>query len=85
MRKRDRTNEERRFDDKLKVGIERLGTNPRVIIDGLTLFPHVCRTDDFGRKGHKCQILESRGFTSKIRFEDGYTAVVSRQNIRRSD
>jgi hypothetical protein len=84
MRKRDRTNEERRFDDKLKIAIERLGTNPKTF-DEPTSFRHVCRTDDFGRKGHKCQILESRGFTAKIRFEDGYMAVVSRQNIRRSD
>jgi hypothetical protein len=75
---------ERRFDAKLKTGIMALGTNPGTF-DAPTLFPHVCRTDDFGRKGHKCQILESRGFSCRVRFEDGYTAVVSRQNIRRSD
>jgi hypothetical protein len=84
MRKRDRTNEERKIDAKIATGIMRLGTNPKTF-DDPTSFRHVCRTDDFGRKGHKCQILESRGFTAKIRFEDGYTAVVSRQNIRRSD
>lgn len=35
------------------------------------------------RKGQRCRILRQRGLMAHVCFEDGATAVVSRQSLRR--
>lgn len=48
-------------------------------------FPHVLRWDRYRRKGQRCQIIGAKnGFGEvQVRFEDGYTVVISREALRR--
>lgn len=46
-------------------------------------FPHVMDWDRLGRKGMRCEILGGRGGLVQVRFEDGFTSLISRQALRR--
>lgn len=48
-------------------------------------FPHVLTWDRLDRKGQRCEIIGTRNTIGsvQIRFEDGFTAIVSRKSLRR--
>jgi len=82
MLKRDRSELEKREDRLAKVGIMRLGgTNPAT--ETPIPFPYVLYWDKLGRKGQRCTIIVANTRTCRVRFEDGFEAVLNRQSIRR--
>lgn len=48
-------------------------------------FPHVMTWDRLDRKGQRCEIVGTYKTVNdvQIRFEDGFTAVISRAALRR--
>jgi hypothetical protein len=50
----------------------------------MSVFPYVYRWNRMGRKGQACVVL-ARGTMNSclVKFEDGYTAVTSRNALRR--
>lgn len=82
MRRKDLSNEYRQFDKMLRTGIQRLGTNPQEPRPK-TPFPYVLVWDRLGRKGQRCTIIRLTTRTAQVKFEDGFTSVLSRQAIRR--
>jgi hypothetical protein len=49
-------------------------------------FPHVLRWNRFDRQGKRCEIIGVRNTIGnvQVRFEDGFTAIVSRKALRRT-
>ena len=83
MRKKDRSSEEKLFDASLKTALRLLGTNPAEP-DAPTPYPYVLYWDRFGRKGQRCKVIHRKSAkTAQITFEDGWSAIVDRQALRR--
>jgi hypothetical protein len=83
MRKKDRTSDEKRFDDKIKTAIMRIGPNPQPH-EQPTPYPYVLVWDRLGRKGQRVAIIRQSTKTAQIKFEvDGFTTVINRQALRR--
>jgi hypothetical protein len=49
-------------------------------------FPHVVRDKSHRRNGQRCEIVGKKGGLQlvQIRFEDGFTAIVRRNMLRRT-
>jgi hypothetical protein len=81
--RREKTIEERRFDNMIATGIRGLnGTNP-IPLRGPTSNLLVLRADRYGRKGQTCRVLRQRGAMVHVRFDDGFEAIVQRKFLRR--
>jgi hypothetical protein len=83
MKKRDRTSEERKWDDMLKTAVMRLGPNPQTEAQP-TPFPYVLAWDRLGRKGQRVKIIRQSLQIAHVMFEDGFTANLARQALRRT-
>lgn len=85
MLKRDRTPDEKLFDDKLRGGLLKLGTEPTAESTPKP-FPHYLFWDVMGRKGQRCRVINPDYTASskiQVEFEGGFIAVVDRRAIRR--
>jgi hypothetical protein len=82
LKKKDRTSEEKQFDDKLKTAMKRLGPNPQTVAPPIP-FPYTLVWDRLGRKGQRVAIIRQSTKTAQIKFEDGFTTVINRQALRR--
>jgi hypothetical protein len=83
VKKKERSSDDRAFDASLKSAIMRLGPNPTAAAEP-TPFPYVLVWDRLGRKGQRVKIIRQTTRTAQIKFEDGFTAVINRQAIRRN-
>jgi hypothetical protein len=83
MRKKDRTSEEKQFDDKLRTAMMRLGPNPHTVAPPIP-FPYVLVWDRLGRKGQRVKIIRQSTNTAQIEFEDGFQSVINRSAVRRA-
>lgn len=99
MLKRDRSPEEKRWDDMLRVGLRLLGENPSEtpsetvnrseVAEDLKppKFSQYLAWDRWGRKGQRCRIVNPNATGAsrvQIEFEDGFIATISRFAIRRN-
>jgi hypothetical protein len=82
LRKKDRTNEEKQFDAKIKTAMRKLGPNPQADATPIP-FPYFLAWDRLGRKGQRVTIIRQSTQTAQVRFEDGFTTVINRQALRR--
>ena len=47
-------------------------------------YPYIMDWDRLGRKGQRCEIIGGRmGTTVQVKFQDGFTAIISRGAVRR--
>jgi hypothetical protein len=84
MKKRDRTSQEKAFDDMIRAGIAHLGQTPTAPAEP-NLYRHVLKWDRLGRQGQSCRILKQRGTLAQIEFEsDKFVTRINRMAIRRS-
>ena len=82
MNPKDRTSEEKQFDGILKTALMCLGDNPANASKPIP-FPYYLAWDKLGRKGQRCTIIRLKTTRVQVRFEDGYTAILNRQAVRR--
>lgn len=83
MNKKDRTEEERRFDSITRRAIMSLGAQPSHEAEPENPFPYVLFWDKLGRKGERCRILKSGPRVMLVEFDDGFKHTINRLAIRR--